>query len=186
MEDLTALPDNLPRPIDDGGADHLEGLDLPAVDLTGHEGTTYRLGEVPSRWLVVYVYPRTGGPGVDLPNDWELIPGARGCTAQSCAFRDHHLELARFGATVRGLSSQPRAEQRVFAERMHMPFPLLNDSALRLAATPLRLPTFVAGGITLYRRLTLVAERGRIRKVFYPVFPPDQNAGDVIRYLAAL
>ncbi len=183
MADLTALPEGLPEPVDDGACDHLLGLELPSFRLRSTAGLTYDLGDVDSRWLVVYVYPRTGGPDVDLPPDWDLIPGARGCTPQGCAFRDHHAELEELDATVWGLSSQPITEQREFAARMHIPFPLLNDAGLSLSAPPMSLPTFEAGGLRLYKRVTLIAAHGVIEKVMYPVFPPDQNASDVIEYL---
>lgn len=183
MSDLLQLPDDLPVPADDGAADHLLGLRLPALDLGDTAGGTVRLTDFSSRWLVLYVYPRTGGPGIDLPDDWDLIPGARGCTPQSCAFRDHFAELQDLDATVWGVSAQPSHEQRDFAQRMHMPFPLLNDAGYSLAEPPLSLPTFDGSGLTLYRRLTLVADAVAINRVFYPVFPPDGNATDVIEYL---
>ncbi len=179
----THLPPNLPEPVDDGACEHLNGLELPPTELASTTGTVQSLHDVSSRWLVLYVYPRTGGPGVTLQEGWDLIPGARGCTPQSCAFRDHHHELQALDATVCGLSAQPIEEQREFADRMHIPFPLLNDSALRLIEDPLRLPTFTVGGLTLYKRVTLVADEARISRVFYPVFPPDQNASEVIDYL---
>lgn len=183
MADLNTLPSGLPEPVDDGACDHLLGLDLPPVALESVGGETIDLRSADTRWLVLYVYPRTGGPDVALPEDWDLIPGARGCTPQACAFRDHNAELSALGATVWGLSAQPFEEQREFAQRMHIPFPLLNDARLRLADSPLRLPTFTTGGLSLYRRVTLVAEGSRIVRVFYPVFPPDRNAGEVIAYL---
>ncbi len=181
--DPTVLPANLPEPVDDGACDHLYGLELPAIELSSTDGTVRWLHGVSSRLLVLYVYPRTGGPGVSLPEDWDLIPGARGCTPQSCAFRDHHAELGALDATVWGLSAQPIEEQREFVERMHIPFPLLNDSALKLTEQPLRLPTFTVEGMTLYKRVTLIAEEARVTRVFYPVFPPDRNASEVIEYL---
>lgn len=183
MTDPTLLPAGLPEPTDDGAADHLPGLTLPHVDLPSVAGGSETLGDFTTRWLVLYVYPRTGGPGVDLPTDWDLIPGARGCTPQNCAFRDHHAELQSLEATVWGVSAQPLEEQAEFAERMHIPFPLLNDAGLTLSSPPLSLPTFEAHGLTLYRRLTLVADQSGIARVFYPVFPPDRNAADVIAWL---
>lgn len=182
-EDPTRLPPGLPVPVDDGAADHLPGVSLPDVTLEVATGGTARLTDLARGLLVLYAYPRTGGPGVGLPDDWDLIPGARGCTPQACAFRDHETDLAALGANVAGVSAQPIAEQRDFAASMHIPFPLLNDSGLRLSAPPLSLPTFTAGGFTLYRRLTLVARAGRVEHVFYPVFPPDENAEQVIGYL---
>lgn len=183
MADLASLPNNLPPPTDDGACDHLLGLELPEVELPSTRDGMRSLRDVPTRRLVLYVYPRTGGPDITLPSDWDLIPGARGCTPQSCAFRDHHAELADLEATVWGLSAQPFGEQEDFAERMHIPFPLLNDTTLVLAENPLRLPTFLGGEVTLYKRVTLVVENGLITRVFYPVFPPDRNADDVIEYL---
>ena len=179
----THLPANLPEPVDDGACEHLNGLELPPIELLSTTGTVHSLHDVSSRWLVLYVHPRTGGPGVTLPEDWDLIPGARGCTPQSCAFRDHHAELQSLDATVWGLSAQPIEEQREFVDRMHIPFPLLNDSALRLIEQPLRLPTFTVEVLTLYKRVTLIADEPRISRVFYPVFPPDRNASEVIDYL---
>ncbi len=181
--DPTHLPANLPEPVDDGACDHLRGLELPPIELPSTTGIVHSLHDVSSRWLVLYVYPRTGGPEVNLPEDWDLIPGARGCPPQSCAFRDHHAELQALDATVWGLSAQPIEEQREFVDRMHIPFPLLNDSALRLIEQPLRLPTFNVEDLTLYKRVTLIADEARISRVFYPVFPPDRNASEVIDYL---
>ncbi len=183
MIDPTHLPANLPEPVDDGACEHLNGLELPPIELLSTTGTVHSLHDVSSRWLVLYVHPRTGGPGVTLPEDWDLIPGARGCTPQSCAFRDHHAELEALDATVWGLSAQPIEEQREFVDRKHIPFPLLNDSALRLIEQPLRLPTFTVEDLTLYKRVTLIADEARISRVFYPVFPPDRNASEVIDYL---
>jgi peroxiredoxin len=160
-------------------------MELPDLAFRSTGGGFERLGGAATRWLVLYVYPRTGGPGIALPDDWDLIPGARGCTPQSCAFRDHHTELRDLDATVRGVSAQPAQEQEEFTARMHLPFPLLNDSDLRLADPPLRLPTFTVDNMTLFKRVTLVADRGIIRRVFYPVFPPDRNAEEVIEFLSA-
>ena len=185
MTDLTSLPDNLPVPIDDGASNHLVGMQLPDVTLRSASGEVVALDRFSTRWLVLYVYPRTGGPGIQLLDDWDLIPGARGCTVQACAFRDQHAELRELDATVRGLSAQPISEQTEFAERMHIPFPLLNDSNHNLTEPPLSLPTFETDGLLLYRRLTIVADTIGIRHVFYPVFPPDRNAADVISFLKA-
>lgn len=181
--DFSRLPPDLPQPTDDGACDHLAGLELPELELEGSDGVVRPLRSASTQWLVLYVYPRTGGPAVSLPEDWDLIPGARGCTPQSCAFGDHHAELGALGATVWGLGAQPIQEQREFAQRMHIPFPLLNDSELRLSRPLLRLPTFTAEGVTLYRRVTIIAEHSVIRHVMYPVFPPDRNAADVVEWL---
>jgi len=183
--DFTSLPPDLPVPVDDGAADHLTGLALPAgLELPSTQGGIADLRELARERLVAYVYPRTGVPGEPLPPGWDEIPGARGCTPQSCAFRDAERELAQQGAAVVGISAQIPAEQREFARREQIPFPLLGDAGLRLAAE-LRLPTFEAAGMTLYRRLTLVAEAGTIVKTFYPVFPPDRNAAEVIEFLSS-
>lgn len=182
--DLHALPRNLPVPVDDGAADHLPGRRLPPITLPSTSGAEVSLAdaaEKPAR-LVLYVYPRTGTPGEPSPDGWDAIPGARGCTPQSCAFRDHHAELREAGADVLGLSAQPAEEQAAFASREHMPFPLLSDPALQLAKA-LALPTFEAGGMRLYKRITLIVEDGVIAKTFYPVFPPDRNAENVLAWL---
>jgi peroxiredoxin len=173
-----------PVPVDDGAADHLIGLEFPDITFESTSGSTMRPAGTQGL-LVLYVYPRTGGPAIDLPDDWDLIPGARGCTPQACAFRDHQAELRALRATVWGLSAQPISEQREFAARLHIPFPLLNDSTLSLSRPPLVLPTFTAAGMTLYKRITLIVRDGDIEKVFYPVHPPEANATDVIAWLEA-
>jgi len=185
MRDFRSLPDDLPVPEDDGAADHLTGLELPSVTLEATSGDAVDVGAAargPDETLVVYVYPRTGTPGQPSPDGWDAIPGARGCTPENCSFRDHAAELAALGARVHGLSSQPLAEQLEFAEREHMPFALLNDADLQLKRV-LGLPTFEAGGMTLYKRLSLIARGGRIVRVFYPVFPPDRHVDDVLAAL---
>jgi peroxiredoxin len=174
----------LPRPEDDGAARQLPGSRIPPVALLATDGTEVVLGELPGR-SVVYVYPMTGRPDVALPEGWDAIPGARGCTPQSCAFRDHHAEIIAAGADrVFGLSTQDTGYQREAAERLHLPFPLLSDAALRLT-TALRLPVMLVGGATLLKRMALIIEDGVIAHVFYPVFPPDQNAAEVLEWLRA-
>ncbi|HXA53991.1 MAG TPA: peroxiredoxin [Solirubrobacteraceae bacterium] len=182
-ESYRDLPLDIPVPIDDGAADHLRGMAVPGVALSSTLGDSLDLSAASERLAVVYVYPRTGVPGEPLPAGWDTIPGARGCTPQSCAFRDHVLELAAYGATVLGVSTQAHDEQREFAAREHIPYPLLSDSELQLART-LGLPTFQAGGCSYYRRLTFVAHERRIAKVFYPVFPPHRNPAEVLDWLA--
>ena len=182
--DYSQLPTGLPVPEDDGAADHLCGLTLPSLRLPSTLGEPVDLAEIDGDCLVAYVYPRTGTPGQPLPAGWDDVPGARGCTPQSCAYRDGLAELSSLGAAVVGISAQSPADQLEFAEREHIPFALLSDSNLGLAAA-LRLPTFEVDGMTLYKRLTLVAEAGRISKVFYPVFPPDKNAPEVLAWLTA-
>ena len=182
--DPYVLPEDLPVPVDDGAADHLEGMEIPALSLPSTSGSEVDLSDAARGTLVLYVYPRTGRPGEPLPEGWDDIPGARGCTPQSCAFRDHFGELRSMGADVLGMSAQPLAEQIEFAERVRLPYPILSDMELDLAA-PLSLPTFEVAGMRLYRRLTLIARGGRIVKTFYPVFPPDRNAADVVAWLQA-
>lgn len=173
----------LPEPADDGAADHLEGLALPrGIALPATDGRTVDLGAL-AGLNVVYAYPMTGRPDQPLPEGWDAIPGARGCTPQACAFRDHAAELRRLGlAAVFGLSTQTTEWQREAAERLHLPFELLSDSDLRLTDA-LRLPRFEASGRTLLRRLTMVVRRGQVAAVFYPVFPPDRAPAQVIDWL---
>jgi len=176
------LPADIPAPQDDGGARHLTGLRLPAVSLAATDGSRIDLSKLTGR-TVVYIYPRTGAPGVDPPAGWDQIPGARGCTPQSCSFRDHFSELKRLGvARVYGLSTQDTAYQREAAERLHLPFPILSDERLELVRA-IDLPTFTAAGMTLLKRMALVIDDGVIVKAFYPVFPPDKNAEEVIVWL---
>lgn len=176
------LPDGLPVPKDDGAARHLAGLKVPSIPLPATDGSQVDLAALAGR-SIVYAYPRTGRPGQPLPAGWDEIPGARGCTPQSCGFRDHHAELlARGVARVFGLSTQDTDYQREAVQRLHLPFALLSDAALRLSGA-LRLPTFVVEGMTLIRRLTLVIDDGTIVKSFYPVFPPDRSAADVRAWL---
>lgn len=173
----------IPAPVDDGAAAHLPGAHLPSVPLQATDGATIDLSLLPGL-VVVYAYPRTGIPSVDNPPGWDLIPGARGCTPQSCAFRDRFAELKALGVhRLFGLSTQDSAYQREAAERLHLPFPILSDEKL-LLTDALRLPTFQTSGMTLLKRLTLVIREGRIEHVFYPVFPPDRNASDVLAWLS--
>ncbi|MEO8889143.1 MAG: peroxiredoxin [Jatrophihabitantaceae bacterium] len=177
------LPADLPAPQDDGRADHLPGRELPALELVGTDQNTVALAHLGPGRTIIYIYPMTGRPGVDLPAGWDEIPGARGCTPESCAFRDHHSELVAAGAgQVYGLSSQDTGYQREVADRLHLPFALLADPDLALAGA-LDLPTFETGGVRRYSRLTLIASEGRIEHVFYPVFPPDGHALEVLTWL---
>jgi peroxiredoxin len=180
--DYGRLPADLPVPEDDGAADHLTGMTVPDVVLPSTLQGTASLAELARERLVAYVYPRTGVPGEPLPIGWDDIPGARGCTPQSCAFRDSQAEFSALGAALVGISAQSATEQGEFAEREGIPYPLLSDEALNLAAE-LRLPTFEVEEMTLYRRLTFIAEAGKVVKAFYPVFPPDRNAGEVLAWL---
>lgn len=185
MIDFNTLPDDLPEPVDDGAADHLPGTSLPALTLVATSGEPVELDRLGPGRSVLYLYPMTGRPGVDLPEGWDDIPGARGCTPESCGFRDHHADLLAAGAqAVYGVSSQPTDYQREAVERLQLPFAMLADPELRLADA-LALPTFTAGGQRLYRRLTLIVDDGRIEHVFYPVFPPDQHAEQVLAWLRA-
>jgi peroxiredoxin len=180
-DNLTELPKELPVPLDDGAAAHLEGMRLVNCALPATDGTTVELASL-SGLFVIYIYPMTGRPGVPLPDGWDGIPGARGCTPQSCSFRDHYTELTALGSGLFGLSVQDSEYQREVRDRLHLPFQLLSDSSLQLKSA-LRLPTFLVNGLELYKRLTFIIERGKIEKVFYPVFPPDKNAEEVLAWL---
>lgn len=173
----------IPAPVDDGAAQHLTGMRIPDIALPATDATRVALGTLAGR-VVVFAYPRTGRPDEpSLVDDWDMIPGARGCTPQSCAFRDLFAELCAAGAAfVFGLSTQDTAYQREAVDRLHLPFPLLSDEALQLTKA-LRLPTLTVAGQTLIKRLALVIDDGRITKVFYPVFPPDRSAPDVLDWL---
>ena len=178
------LPPNIPAPQDDGAADHLTGKTLPDLALPATSGGPVNLSKLAGR-TVLYIYPRTGVPGVDLPPGWNDIPGARGCTPQSRAFRDHHAELKSLGvAQLFGLSTQDTAYQQEAATRLHLPFAILSDEKLAFTKA-LRLPTFTVAGMTLLKRMALVIDNGKIVKVFYPVFPPDKNAEEVVAWIQA-
>lgn len=178
----TGLPAGLPPPLDDGAAAHLPGKMVPDLPLPSTSGTSVCLARLQGR-TVLYVYPLTGRPGKELPPGWDLIPGARGCTPQSCGFRDLHAELRAAGADhVLGLSTQSPEYQLEMAERLHLPFPVLSDDALVLGRG-LGLPTFEVEGQVLLKRLVLIIDSGRITHVFYPVFPPDQSANTVLEWL---
>ena len=180
-KNLSQLPKDLPVPVDDGAASHLEGSLLPNLTLNSTDGASVNLGELSGRW-VIYVYPMTGRPDMQLPDGWDGIPGARGCTPQSCSFRDHYAELQALHTGVFGLSVQSTEYQREVRDRLHLPFQMLSDSTLQLKSE-MRLPTFPVSGMELFKRLTLITNEGRIEKVFYPVFPPDQNVDEVLVWL---
>jgi peroxiredoxin len=183
-KNLFELPADLPAPVDDGGARHLVGTSWPDLALPATDGASVNLAPARGR-SIVYAYPRTGRPGQALPTGWDAIPGARGCTPQSCGFRDHFAELASLGVKhLYGLSTQDGDYQREVAQRLHLPFALLSDARLELQRA-LDLPTFQVDGMTLLKRLSLVVDDGVITKVFYPVFPPDRSAADVIAWLRA-
>ena len=184
LHNPTVLPDNLPVPQDDGATRHLVGAALPDLALPATDGRQINLAQLAGR-TVVYVYPRTGRPGQALPEGWDGIPGARGCTPQSCGFRDHFAELKRLGvAQLFGLSTQSIDYQREAAERLRLPFAILSDADLRLTRA-LNLPTFEVAGMTLLKRMAWVIDDGMIIKVFYPVFPPDKSAEEVVGCLRA-
>lgn len=181
--DYSTLPADLPAPEDDGAAAHLFGATAPSITLASTRGSTIRLDSLGPRRTVVYIYPLTGRPGIDLPDGWNSIPGARGCTPEACGFRDHFQELLEAGAgRVYGLSSQDSAYQNEVVERLGLPFDMLSDPALSLADA-LGLPTFEAGGTRLFKRLTLIIRDGVIEHVFYPIFPPDMHAEQVLTWL---
>ncbi len=174
----------IPPPLDDGAADHLVGRALPAAPLDATDGSVIDLSTLSGR-TVLYAYPMTGQPGVALPEGWDEIPGARGCTPQSCAFRDHYADLLAAGADrVFGISTQETAYQCEAAQRLHLPFPLLSDASLSLTSA-MALPTMQAAGQTLLRRMALILDNARVKRVFYPVFPPHRNAADVLAWLKA-
>lgn len=183
-EDLFTRPGDLPVPVDDGACNHLAGMTIPAITLAATNGFNIRPDDATSRFTVIYGYPRTGVPGEDLPPGWNEIPGARGCTPQNCAFRDHHHELQELGATVYGLSTQETAYQREMADRLHLPFPVLSDAQLELT-NALRLPTFESAGYTLLKRFSMIIHAKKIEHVIYPVFPSDSDAPAVVTWLKA-
>jgi peroxiredoxin len=185
VSDYLSIPTDLPVPGDDGAADHLPGTPMPHVVLPSTAGREVALDQLGPGRTVLYIYPMTGRPGVDLPDGWNAIPGARGCTPEACGFRDHYAELRAAGApTVYGLSSQTTAYQAELAERLGLPFAVLSDTGHELAHA-LDLPTFTAAGERLYKRLTLIVDDGRIEHAFYPIFPPDEHAAQVRGWLAA-
>jgi peroxiredoxin len=184
MTNVYALPENLPIPIDDGGAAHLLGMHLPNVQLWATDGSLVKINEIQGR-LVLYCYPMTGQPNVPLPEGWDLIPGARGCTPQSCSFRDHYQEIKALGAEVIGLSVQDTAYQKEMAERLHLPFAVLSDSNYEFQRA-LSLPTFQTAGMTLLKRVTLIFDSGIIRAVHYPIFPSDSDPAWVVDQLRSL
>ena len=187
MSSLSILPSDLPRPQDDGAADHLLGMEIPSIRLKATDGSKLDLSQHESEWLVLYIYPMTGRPDQPLPDGWEQIPGARGCTPQSCAFRDHHAALRELGAEVVGLSVQDTAYQREMVDRLHLPYLVVSDSG-REFGDAVNLPIMtveMSDGLPreIYKRTTLIARGSHIEHVIYPVFPPDQNAQDVEAWL---
>ena len=180
--DPNVLPAGLPVPEDDGAVRHLIAMQLPSRPLPATDGTQVDLAKLAGR-TVVYIYPRTGRPGVPPPDGWDAIPGARGCTPQSCSFRDHFAQLKSLGvAHLFGLSTQDTDYQREAVDRLHLPFAILSDAGLRLARA-ISLPTFEVAGMTLLKRMVLIIDDGVIAKAFYPVFPPDESAAEVVGWL---
>jgi peroxiredoxin len=180
-DDVYTIPDDLPVPEDDGTADHLLNAVVPSIALTATTGDTVNLAEL-GGMTVLFCYPRTGRPDEELPPGWDAIPGARGCTPETCGFRDAHSQFADLGARVIALSTQSTDYQRELADRLGLPFPVLSDESLELTRA-LGLPTFETSGMTLLKRITLVIDDGRITRVFYPVFPPDTHAAEVLEEL---
>jgi len=181
---LNALPANLPRPKDDGGARHLKGMALPDLELASTSNRRVNLSKLSAPRVVLYAYPMTGRPDRTLPQGWDDIPGARGCTPETCGFRDHHKDLAKLRAEAFGVSTQSTDYQQEMVKRLEVPFEVLSDEQFALTKA-LRLPTFTVEGMTLLKRLTLIVKDGRIEHVFYPVFPPDKHADEVIAWLKA-
>jgi peroxiredoxin len=183
MQNIHELPKDLPVLVDDGACNHLTGIALPSVAMPSTGGQTVNPAQIPG-WLVIYCYPMTGRPDQSLPDGWDQIPGARGCTPQSCSFRDHYRELQALNVQVFGLSTQTTEYQREAAERLHLPFELLSDGSFAFAQA-LRLPMFELEDMRLIKRVTLIAKDGKIVKHFYPVFPPDRNTDEVLAWLHA-
>jgi len=184
-DNLYSLPPDLPVPVDDGSCDHLAGISWPSISLKSTSGALISLADIQADWLIVYCYPRTGLPDQDPPGGlaaWDSIPGARGCTPQACSYRDHHSELVQRGAKIFGLSTQDTDYQREVVDRLHLPFEILSDAQLELTLA-LKLPTFTVAGHTVIKRLTLIGRKGQIRKCFYPVFPPDADAENVLQFI---
>lgn len=181
MTNVNELPANLPVPLDDGSTNHLKGMKLPKVSLQATTGKRIDLADIKGR-LVIYCYPMTGQPNVALPDGWDQIPGARGCTPQSCSFRDHYQELKALGAEIIGLSVQTTEYQKEMADRLHLPFPVVSDLEYQFQKA-LSMPTFVTAGMTLLKRVTLIANHGVIEAVHYPIFPSDSDAAWVVSYL---
>jgi len=176
------LPSDLPRPTDDGAADHLLGMPTPTVSLRSSAGRLVSLAKLPAFRTVIYCYPMTGVPGKPLPENWDALPGARGCTPQACNFRDHSQEFLELGSEVFGLSTQTTEYQREMADRLQLPFEILSDAAFQFCDA-MRLPTFVVDGTRLLKRLTIVVRDGRVEHVIYPVFPSNESADQVLRWL---
>jgi peroxiredoxin len=183
MQTFTDLPQDLPVPKDDGSCAHLLGISLPKVMLLSTDDRELHLSDIKGQ-VVLYCYPMTGQPGIPLPNGWDQIPGARGCTPQACSFRDYYAELQALDVQVYGISTQDTRYQKEAVERLHLPFELLSDAGLEFSAS-LQLPTFEVDGKRLIKRLTIIANEGKIIKVFYPVFPPDKHAQEVVEWLAS-
>ena len=181
-DDIHTLPDDLPVPEDDGAADHLLNAAVPPIALRSTTGEEVRLDQLNGR-TILFCYPRTGRPDEELPPGWNAIPGARGCTPEACGFRDAHAQFKDLGVRVLALSTQSSDYQREMAERIHLPFPVLSDERLEFTEA-LDLPTFETSGWTLLKRITLVIDDGEIRHVFYPVFPPDSHAAEVLAWLS--
>jgi peroxiredoxin len=183
---LMQIPANLPVPLDDGACDHLPGMQVPSLALRSTKGRMVNLAEIHndanSPRTIVYAYPRTGTPDKQVPSNWDAIPGARGCTPQSCSLRDHYKEVKGLGAEIFGLSTQTPEYQKEMAERLHLPFEVLSDADLKFTHA-LNLPTFTFDDMILIKRLTLVLKGGRIEKVFYPVFPPDKHGEQIVAWL---
>jgi peroxiredoxin len=185
MKSAIDTPDwsTIPAPLDDGATRHLASARMPSIPLQATNGDMVDLSAIPGR-VVVYAYPRTGRPGVENPDGWDMIPGARGCTPQSCSFRDHFAELKALGVDqLFGLSTQDSGYQREAAERLHLPFTILSDEHLKLTRA-MNLPTFETSGMTLLKRFTLVINDGMVEHIFYPVFPPDRSASDVVEWFS--
>jgi peroxiredoxin len=181
--DLYNIPSDLPVPVDDGAARHLVGMHVPEITLVSTANRRLNMVDVARERTVIYCYPRTGKPGAAIPKGWDEIPGARGCTPETCSFRDHYKQLRELKTQVFGLSTQTTDYQQEVVQRLHLPFEILSDADFAFT-NALRLPTFEFEGVRLLKRLTLILSSGKIEKVFYPVFPPDKHAEEVVAWLA--
>ena len=181
--DLYNIPADLPVPVDDGACRHLVGMHVPMITLVSTANRRVNMAEAAKERTVVYCYPRTGKPGAAIPKGWDEIPGARGCTPETCSFRDHYKQLHEVKVQVFGLSTQTTEYQQEVVERLHLPFAILSDADFAFT-NALRLPTFEFEGVRLLKRLTLILSNGHIEKVFYPVFPPDKHAEEVVAWLS--
>ncbi|VAW52529.1 Alkyl hydroperoxide reductase subunit C-like protein [hydrothermal vent metagenome] len=181
MKDLYQLPEGLPVPVDDGACNHLEGAPFPSMLITVTPHATYDFSKEKGI-NIIFFYPMIGHPDSLPMTGWNEIPGARGCTPQALSYKNYFRQITKLGVRLFGASSQALKEQNDAIDRLKLPFELINDSSF-LLSNALKLPTFQFNEIKMIKRLTLVVVDGVIKKVFYPVFPPNKNVDDVIVWL---